>query len=68
MTAMSEAGIIGESISEIPRVCIAKKPISTNELILLLRAELDSMNQDVDNIDLHPPPPQSSAELRAHES
>jgi len=54
MTALSEAGIIREKISEMPRVCIAKKPISTAELILLLRAELDSMNQDADNIDLYP--------------
>ena len=54
MTALSEAGIIRERLSDLPRVCIAKKPISTEELILLLRAELDSMNQDVGNVNSHP--------------
>jgi two-component system, OmpR family, response regulator ChvI len=62
MTALSEAAIISEKISNMRKVCVAKKPISTEELVLLLRAELDSMNQDVDNIDLHP-----SSEHTAHE-
>lgn len=63
MTALSEAAIIRENISNMRRVCVAKKPISTGELVLLLRAELDSMNQDFDSTDFHP-----SSEHTAHES
>ena len=44
MTALSAEALIHEDLSEIPRVCLAKKPIHTQELVMLLRAELNASN------------------------